>query len=144
MTVEPVRKLADMFQMGLTATAIRLVVHGWLPSMLVCNTDEGRAWFVASSEISGKFWPLDRPGSRTIAYVLQTRGTASSPENVKCDEWINHPLAHRYWIKEDSIISRDRTVLSLLWWEDEQQLIEQDEYEERTFAERADRKRNWD
>jgi Zn-dependent peptidase ImmA (M78 family) len=139
-----VKELAAAFRMSLTATAIRFVTDGWLPSMLVANTDEERAWFVASPEISRRFWPLDRPGNGTIARALQIGGNAASPGDVKCSEWISHPMAHKYWIKEDSFMLRDRTVLSLLWWEDERQLIDQEEYEERTFAQRSDRKRDWD
>src|SRR5262249_40528019 len=139
-----VRELGGIFQMSLTATAIRLVEHGWLPSMLVCNTEEERAWFVAGSGVSGRFWPLDQPGNRSAAYVLRTGRSVECPADVRCDNWITHPQAYRYWIKEDSIMLRGGTILSLLWWEDEQQLIDQDEYDEQKFAERSDRRRNWD
>jgi hypothetical protein len=143
-TFESVRELAESFQMSLTATAIRFVEHGWLPSMLICNTDQGKAWFVADSAIRGKFWPLDRPGENTLAQALRSRKLVSGPRDIRCDQWIKHPMAYKYWIKEDSILLRDGTVLSLLWWEDERQLLDQEQYEERRFAERSDRKRNWD
>jgi Zn-dependent peptidase ImmA (M78 family) len=143
-TFDTVRHLASTFQMSLTATTIRLVEHGWLPSMLVCNTDEGKAWFVASSELSGKLWPVNRPGKNTVAHALQSGASPQSPQDIRSSEWINHPRADRYWIKEDSVMLRDRTVLSLLWWEEEQQLLDQEEYEERRFAERSDRRRNWE
>lgn len=143
-TFSSVSQLASKFQMSLTATAIRLIEHGWLPSMLVCNTDEGRAWFVANSAISGKFWPLDRPGTNTVAHAFQSGSSAQSPKDVRSSEWIKHPMADRYWIKEDSIMLRGRIVLSLLWWEDEQQILDQDEYEERRFSERSDRRKDWE
>jgi hypothetical protein len=143
-TFQSVRELAGIFQMSLTATAIRFVEHGWLPSMLICNTDEGRSWFVADSAIRGKFWPLDHPGENTVAQALRSRKSVLGPRDIRCDQWINHPKAYKYWIKEDSIILRDGTVLSQLWWEDEHQILDQEQYEERRFAERSDRRRNWD
>src|SRR5689334_295519 len=143
-TFSTVSNLASKFQMSLTATAIRFVEHGWMPSMLVCNTDEGKAWFVANSELKGKFWPVERPGKNTVAYALQLGASRESPQDVRCNEWINHPRADRYWIKEDSIMLRERTVLSLLWWEDEQQILDQEEYEERRFSERSDRRKDWE
>ncbi len=143
-TFESVRQLATTFQMSLTATAIRFVEHGWLPSMLVCVTDGGKAWFVADSAIRGKFWPLDRPGENTAAQALRSNKLVNGPRNIRCDQWINHPKAYKYWIKEDSIALWDGTVLSLLWWEDEQQILDQEQYEERRFAERSDRRRNWE
>jgi len=141
---ESVRKLASIFQMSLTATAIRFVEHGWLPSMLVCITDGGKAWFVADSAIRGKFWPVDRPGENTLAQALRSRKFVTGPRDVRSDQWIKHPTAYKYWIKEDSMILRDGTVLSLLWWEDERQILDQEQYEERRFAERSDHRRNWD
>jgi len=143
-TFAAVQELAAQFQMSLTATAIRLVEHGWLPCMLVCNTDEGRSWFVASSDVEGKLWPLACPGKTTVAAALQSGRVSKSPLDVKCSEWINHPRADRYWIKEDSLMLRNRTMLSLLWWEDEQQLLDQEAYDEHRSSERSDRKRNWD
>jgi Zn-dependent peptidase ImmA (M78 family) len=143
-TFSAVSELASKFQMSLTATAIRFIEHGWLPSMLVCNTDEGRAWFISSSEISGKFWPLDRPGIHTLAQTLKSGGSSQGPKDIRSSEWLNHPKANHYWIKEDSVMLRGQTILSLLWWEDEQQLLDQEEYEERRFSERSDRRENWE
>jgi len=39
---------------------------------------------------------------------------------------------------------KEGTVLSLLWWEDEQQLIDLDEYEERMGSRRSDGTTDWE
>ena len=139
-TFASVRKLADAFQMSLTATAIRLVNHGSYPSMLVCLGPQGREWFVASPTVKGKLWPVENAGFHTGALRLLRHGGTDSdgPKEVRADEWINNPYADQYWIKEDSLIVRPELVLALLWWEDEQQLIDFAEWEERNSDKRSD------
>lgn len=144
-TFTTVRSLAGQFEMSLTSTAIRIVEHGGFPAMLVCNSPQKREWFVASSEVKGRLWPLAHPETETSAFALLKGGNRSSePTDVRCDHWINHPRADRYWIKEDSLRLSEGSVLSLLWWEDEKQLIDLDEYEERLGTQRSDRRENWD
>jgi hypothetical protein len=139
------QKLADIFQMSLTSTAIRLVEHGGLPSMLVCHSPQKKEWFVASPEVSGRLWPLVRPKPGSIASsLLNTTREAKGPTDVRCDNWINHPRADHYWIREDSLRLKEGTVLSLLWWEDEQQLLDLDEYEEHMGSRRSDGRTDWE
>ncbi len=141
---DSVQKLARQFVMSLTSTAIRLVEHGGLPAMLVCNSVSKREWFVASPEVKGRLWPLARPARGSLALSLLADSTQNQgPIDVRCDHWINHPLADRYWIKEDSLRLKEGSVLSLLWWEDEKQLLDLDEYEERVSSGRSDGRTNW-
>lgn len=144
-TFASVRKLADTFQMSLTATAIRLVEYGGLPSMLVHNSSQKREWFVASAGVSGRLWPVARPEEGSTAFSLLTNATeGKGPIDVRCDHWINHPRAEHYWIKEDSLRLKEGTVLSLLWWEDEKQLLDLDEYEEQKGTRRSDGRPDWE
>lgn len=146
-TLDSVQRLAEIFTMSLTSTAIRLVEHGGLPAMLVCNSPSKREWFAASSEAKGRLWPIARPGQGSLAFSLLTDiGIAErrGPVDIRADHWINHPRADRYWLKESSLRLKEGTVLTLLWWEDEQQLIDLDEYEERTGGWRSDGRTNWD
>jgi hypothetical protein len=66
-TFESVRRLAEAFMMSLTSTAIRLVEHGGLSSMFVCNSPQKSEWFAASPGVSGRLWPLVRPDQGSIA-----------------------------------------------------------------------------
>jgi hypothetical protein len=76
--------------------------------------------------------------------LLNKLNEGKGPADVRCDHWINHPRADRYWIKEDSLQLTEGSVLSLLWWEDEQQLVDLDEYEEHQGTRRSDGRMNWD
>jgi hypothetical protein len=144
-TFATVEKLADLFKMSISATAIRLVEYGSYPAMLICNTAAGRQWYVASSTVNGKLWPVDRLGQSTVAAaLLQGRTPASGPQDKRAEQWIKNFRADQYWVKEDSMLWANQSVLSLIWWEDESQLIDQENFEEESGSWRSDRKRDWD
>ena len=144
-TFASVQLLADIFKMSLSATAIRLVEYGSYPAMLICNSAVGREWYVASSTVERRLWPVDRPGQVTqAAALLNRRPQAEGPQDIRADHWIKNFRADRYWIKEDSILWTDQSVLSLIWWEDESQLIDLDNFEEESGSWRSDKKENWD
>jgi len=144
-TFATVEKLATIFTMSISATAIRLVEYGSYPAMLICNSATGRQWYVASSTVNGKLWPLDRPGQSTqAAALLQGRNPGLGPQDRRADQWIKNFRADQYWVKEDSQLWTNQSVLSLIWWEDESQLIDQENFEEESGSWRSDRRKNWD
>jgi Zn-dependent peptidase ImmA (M78 family) len=144
-TFATVEKLADIFKMSISATAIRLVEYGSYPGMLICNTAAGRQWYVASSTVNGKLWPVDRLGQSTVAAaLLQGRTPASGPQDKRAEHWIKNFRADQYWVKEDSMLWANQSVLSLIWWEDESQLIDQENFDEESGSWRSDGKRDWD
>jgi Zn-dependent peptidase ImmA (M78 family) len=127
-TFDSVRDIANIFFTSLTATAIRLVEYGDLPAILVCNSPAKREWFVANSEVKRKISLKNRPGKAGIAGAL-LRGdqTDISPLEVRSDAWFNDRNAANHWVHEDSVSVSDSSVLSLLWWKDEAQLVEIDD-----------------
>jgi Zn-dependent peptidase ImmA (M78 family) len=138
-TFDTVRHLAGVFCTSITATAIRLVEYGELPAILICNGFRKREWFVASSEVRNKIFLGSRPGKGSIAEAL-LRGDRSDlvPREVRSDAWVSHRNASNHWLHEDSIPVSDGSVLSLLWWKDETQLIEIDNEIETRGAWRSD------
>jgi hypothetical protein len=144
-TFASAQELADIFKMSLSATAIRLVEYGSYPAMLICNNATGRQWYVASSTVTAKLWPVDCPGQSTqAAALLSRRNHTTGPQDVRANQWIKNFRADRYWVKEDSIAWANQSVLSLVWWEDESQLIDLDNFEEESGSWRSDKRRNWD
>jgi len=128
-TFSTVASLTERFQTSGTATAIRLVELGSFPSMLVCMSSDRRMWFVKNPLIPKKMWPNIRLGSGAITHKL-LQGEAirtKEPVEVDADNWIDHPESHKYVLVEHSKRVTPELVLSLLWWEDEQQIIDLDE-----------------
>lgn len=126
-TFASTRELARMFTTSLTATAIRLVELGPAPAMVIATyASSGRKWFSTSDVVPKTLWPRSRPGASTTAAKLldgRLSSPPSKPIDVDADEWIDHRHAHRYTIKEDSVLGYGGVVLTLLWWQDESQIV---------------------
>lgn len=128
-TFVSVRSLAKVFKTSLVATAIRLVELGSFPAMIVCSEPGRRKWFVRGPDVPEVLWPRDEPGRDSVAYDL-LRGALQqeAPVDIYADQWISHPNSRQYSLQEDSIrLGTTELVLSLLWWKNEQQLLEIDE-----------------
>jgi len=141
MNFDAVRNLADTFITSLTATAIRLVQHGPLPTMLVCYSSAGREWFVRGSDVPEQLWPPEKPHPNTYAFdLLKGHNERELRGEVSAQAWFDHHLADRYYVHEHSLQTGYGDVLALLWWKNERMLINIGEYEERRANRRSDRR----
>lgn len=123
-TFATVDDLRAVFNTSMTATAIRLVRLGPYPSMVICTGPEGRQWFVASSEIERRLWPLKKPGPNTAAHALLRDSIVNDvPADVDADEWIDRDDADEYVVREHSRKVGPDRVLTLLWWKDQAQIL---------------------
>lgn len=128
MTLDTVRDLCAKFETSLTATAIRLVENGSFPAMVVYSNASGVKWKFRDRDISDEIQLRDKPGAYTnAAELLSGRNPASGPTEIQASDWFTHPRSKYYSVIEDSVRIFEETVLSLLWWKNEQQLIELDE-----------------
>lgn len=124
-TFDSVRKLCAEFRTSLTATAIRLVEGGSFTSMLVCSTSCGVKWKIRNRDVPEEIQLRDRPGVYSnAAELLASETPDANPVDVQASDWFTHPRAKNYIIFEDSVKVYDDTVLSLLWWQNEQQLLD--------------------
>lgn len=124
-TFATVTDLAKRFETSLTATAIRLVEAGSFPSMIVCLGRDGIKWKFRDRDIPEELQLRDRPTDYTnAAELLVGREPERNPSEIQASDWFTHPRSNRYSIVEDSVRIFDGTVLSLLWWKDESQLLD--------------------
>jgi Zn-dependent peptidase ImmA (M78 family) len=130
-TFTSVRSLAKLFRTSLVATAIRLVELGSFPAMIVCSEPGHRKWFFRGPDVPDVLWPRDEPGRDTFAYdLLRGNQQEAGSVDIYADQWINHRDSRKYSLQEDSIrLGRTQLVLTLLWWKNEQQILDiDDEY----------------
>ncbi len=124
-TLDGAKSLAEIYNVSIMATAIRLVECGPMPALIVCtDMDTGLIkWFLQSPDIPAKLLQLrDQPGRNTLAIdILAGKGTNDSM-SVAADSWFVGESAGRYSVTESSWITGD-VVLTLLWWEDESYLM---------------------
>ena len=140
MTLETVGDLAAVFRMSQTATAIRLVNHGSFPAMLIYYAQGQRQWFLRpSNDIPSSLWPPERPDPQSLAAsLLADKFTNSKTGDVRADRWFERDKAEKYYIRESCFRTSADSVLVLLWWEDEQQLVDIAEDEELRASRRSD------
>jgi hypothetical protein len=137
--IDTVRELATSFRMSLTATALKLVELGSYPSMLIYYEHGQRKWFKRPRGVPEKLWPPNRlPEGTATARLLSEPFTNEIQDEVRADEWFEHPKANRYYLKESAFRTGNHDTVTLLWWEDEAQIIEIEEEEERRAARRSD------
>jgi Zn-dependent peptidase ImmA (M78 family) len=130
-TFATVRELCHSFETSITATAIRLVEAGSFPAMVVCSTSAGIKWKSRPRDLSSAIELRDRPGKYTnAAELLLRRQPEANPVEVEASDWLATPGSERYSIIEDSRVIYEDTVLSLIWWKDEKQLMDLDAEEE--------------
>ncbi|MFZ5894762.1 MAG: ImmA/IrrE family metallo-endopeptidase [Myxococcota bacterium] len=149
-TFESARALSALFETSLTSTAIRLVELGDSPSMILCTDSVGRQWFFRSPSIPEALRPLTKPGPGSLAAKLLagTLARSAGPQAVDADDWIDRADAARYTVIEDSVRTRSGLVLTLLWWKNEAQLVDEEDEDdalpsltgELTFASRRRRR----
>lgn len=123
-TFATVEELAESFVMSMTATAIRLVQHGSFPAMIVYSEDGSRKWFIRGADVPEALWPREQPKRDTVAYDLMQGKQSKHPLEIYADGWIDHQDADKYGVVEDSIKIGSKSVLTLLWWKDERQLLD--------------------
>lgn len=140
-TFDTVAALSDKFKMSRTATALRLVEHGSFPAVVVYFEHTEQKWFVSKRrEVPAFLKPAEHPSRPTItARMLQDPGLTEFSDDVRADHWFSASHSERYYIRESCLRIGKDALLTLLWWQDEQQLIDIAEDEER----RAERRSDW-
>lgn len=129
--------LSEKFKTSITATAIRLVELGSYPSMVVCTEKNKRKWFFRNPNLPQGIWPVETPGVNSIANKILQGKASKNHADIRADNWITLEDSYEYYLNEDSIKISQDLVLSLLWWKDEQQILDIEENEE-------DVEDNWD
>lgn len=136
-TFETASSLADAFRTSLTATSIRLIEDGSYPAMLVCSDAQRVRWFRRGDDVPRILWPQPA-GRMTFANEL-LRGTSRRTKTsgqVCSDQWFSAGQPHS--VHEDSRRISSQLVLTLLWWNDEDPVIEIQEEQERREYRRSD------
>lgn len=124
-TFDTARQLSALFETSLTATALRMVDNNEYPCMLVCTKGGVREWYRRSGLVD-RLWPVERPGRGALVHRLGNAREVG-PDMVDADEWVDHRDARDYTLIEHTIRVTVDIAFSLLWWEDEAQIIALDD-----------------
>lgn len=127
-TIEVAKELARIFETSLTATSIRLVDAGSMPGLVACYKSGERVWFKRGPNIPRELWPNADLNQKSKSHGLIATGRLGEmiQDDTYADYWISHADAKKYDIHEEAIKVAKDTILVLLWWKNEQQLIDLD------------------
>jgi Zn-dependent peptidase ImmA (M78 family) len=124
MTFATVKDLANQFATSITATAIRFVTVGSYPAIVIFSRDGRRRWFARGPDVPESIWPLEEPTAYSVAGDIFRGKAARTPNEIRGDSWLSYREARHHFVVEDSITLMRGTVLTLIWWKDEGQLVE--------------------
>jgi Zn-dependent peptidase ImmA (M78 family) len=135
-TIESVTELAALFRMSKTATAIRLIEHGSFPAIIAYFEAGEKKWsFAKKGEVPSYLKPSNQPRAQTVtASVFSDPSLSEHSDDIRADHWFDADRSERYYIRESCFRTGPDSVVTLLWWEDEKQLIDLAEAEERRHS----------
>ncbi|ABE62197.1 protein of unknown function DUF955 [Nitrobacter hamburgensis X14] len=121
-----IRKLAERYNVSLTAAAIRAVEKARLPTLLVCHREDGRAWFTRSSEVPERWFPQRQIDRESPAFDVLSGKMDETPllQKINADAWFDTQGASWYEIREQSVRISSSEILTLLVIEEERMLRE--------------------
>ena len=124
-TLDTAKLLAETFRTSLTATTLRLVTHGDKPAAMVVSNGTTRDWYRLGPDVPVRLRPhaMLHDGCGPLQ-ILKSGERFSEPVTVEADMWIDHRRADRYEIVEHCFRVSDDRVVTLLWWQDESQIID--------------------
>ncbi len=124
-SLDSIAKLADAFNVSLTATAIRFMQFTSEPCAVVFSKDGYIKWFHESKSFKelGLFIEVhSKPDPATLAATLfDRRSTSSRPRRVRARAWFSSGSVREdaTIVEQSWIFSEYGTVLSLLWVDDD-------------------------
>jgi hypothetical protein len=139
-TIESVTDLTATFKMSKTATAIRLIEHGSFPAIIAYFEAGEKKWsFAKKGDVPLLLKPNSHPGPQTVtASMFSDPSVSEDSDDIRADHWFAANRSERYYIRESCFRTGPDSVVTLLWWEDEKQLIDLAEEEERHQGRRVD------
>jgi hypothetical protein len=114
---EPIRALADGYQVSVTAAALRFLAFTWERVAVVAARDGTISWCQATRD----FGPWPRKGAAldqgTLAYDFFAKNKVwDIPQTVDATAWIEHPRGDSEVVEHVLAMPRYRTTMSLLWF----------------------------
>ncbi len=119
-TFQTIEEIANIFDVSITATAIRYVEYGFEPCVLVCHSQSGKEWFKRHRDIPSLLFPNDEVDSQSPAFdVVFGDKNKVRRSLIGADAWFNLSYASHYEMYEETIKISDGLTLTLLTWENE-------------------------
>jgi hypothetical protein len=139
-TTETVITLSAAFNMSRTATAMRLVEHGSFPAIVAYFESGQKKWSISKRKEVPLYLKLPEvPRPQTVtATMFEDPSLSDDSDEIRADHWFSADSSEKYYIHESCFRAGPDSVVTLLWWKDEQQIMDLNEAEERRAEGRSD------
>jgi hypothetical protein len=119
---------------------MRLVEHGSFPAIFAYFEGGQKKWSVSKRKEVPAYLKLpELPGPQTVTATMFEEATISEDsDDIRADHWFGADRSEKYYIHESCFRTGPDSVVTLLWWQDEQQIIDLNEAEERRAERRFD------
>jgi hypothetical protein len=123
MTLDGAETLSNMFDVSLTAAAVRLLELGPAPAMLVCHGPQGRRWFKRHRDLPETFFPPKELDRETYAKdVMDGKIDRSGIRKAGAEAWTDRYGASEFEVTEQTFRIGEDSILTMVWWHDERQI----------------------
>ncbi len=104
LNVSLIKRVSELFDVSLLASAIRLIESFRFPAILCVHHKTGGGWHKSSKVVPGFWYPSKDLDKDTPAYGILCEDDAESefPQSIPADAWFDKPSALRFEIKEQS------------------------------------------
>jgi hypothetical protein len=124
---DTVGRLADLFSVSLTATAIRLIDFDHFPAFVISHSPHGRNWFARAPSVPRRWFPRQELDADSFAFGVQFGGRPDdpTPRKTDADAWFDRSEASRYMVQEQTVRVGRSETLTLVLVDDAAMLEEQ-------------------
>jgi Zn-dependent peptidase ImmA (M78 family) len=123
-TLKAVREVADMFDVSLTATLLKIVEADHFPIIAICHSRTGRRWFRRAPSVPERWFPqqeLDHESFAFTALFGQEPG-AQGPRKIPAEAWFDRSEARQYDISEETFQVAQDQICTVLFLNDRKML----------------------
>jgi hypothetical protein len=112
--------IANLFNVSMTATAIRYVEYGDEPCMLICHSQRGREWFIRHKDVPQRLFPKKELDHDSSAFeVVFGEKEKTNQQIIGADAWFDLSYANEYILSEQTFSISKCQSLTLLTWKND-------------------------
>lgn len=115
-----IQKLAEAFNVSMTATTLRLIAGDHFPAFAICHNRNGRKWFSRAPSVPSRWFPRDTLAAESPAFeVLFGKSQEDRhPRKVSASAWFEYWEASKFNVTEQSMRISDGEILTILLMSD--------------------------
>jgi Zn-dependent peptidase ImmA (M78 family) len=116
-TLKAVREVAEVFDVSLTATLLKIVEADHFPIIVICHSTKGRRWFRRAPSVPQRWFPQQELDHETFAFTALFGGNSNNQgsRRIPAEAWFDRSEAHHFDVFEETFqVAKDQICTVLL------------------------------